>query len=66
MLQTDGPDRPREIRVRQELPRGPSRPRRHQANPFSAMLTHETHGFSNVAVVAHHNAAVLGIEPTVI
>ena len=60
------PDMPREVRVRQELSRRFSLPRRQQPDPFSAVSAHESHGFGDVAVVAYHNAAVVGVVPTVI
>ena len=66
MPQAAGPDIPREIRVRQELSRRFSGPRRHQPDPFSAVPAHESHGFGDIAVVAHHNAAVVDVQPTVI
>ena len=66
MPQPVGPDMPREIRVRHELPGRPSRPRRHQPVSFTAVPAHQPHGFGDVAVVAHHDAAIVGIEPTVI
>ena len=34
--------------------------------PPAMLLTHEAHGFGNVAIVAHHHSAVVRIEPAVV
>ena len=66
MPQSVRPDMSREIRVRHELSGRSSRPRRHEPDPFLALLAHQPHGFGDVAIVTHHDTAVIGIEPTVI
>ena len=37
-----------------------------QANPVAMLLAHKTRGLGDVAVVAHHHAAAVGVEPAVV
>ena len=55
-----------EIGVRHELARGMPRSRRHQADPFAVILLYEAHRFGDVAVVAHDDRAIVGVQPAIV
>ena len=49
-----------------ELLRQPAGARLHQAYAFPVTLAYKAHGLREVAVVAHDDRAVMGIEPGVV
>ena len=61
-----GPDVPREIHVRHELAGRTARARCHQPDSLAVVLPHQAHRLGNVAVIAHDDRAVVGVEPAVV
>ena len=49
-----------------ELSGRTARAGRHQSDLLAAMLLHQAHGFGDVAVIAHHDRAVIRVQPPVI
>ena len=55
-----------EVRMDEELVRRCPRTRCHQSGPLAVMLPHKARRLGDVTVVAHHDRAVMEVQPAVV
>ena len=60
------PDSPREVRVRPESNGRTSASRNHQADKLRMAPSHQAHRLREITVVAHHDRAIVGVQPAVV